>query len=678
MKINRFPSSLAILSYTFATTLLPVSASDFYSGVSTDVVQGSEFFAGSNLTQGSGSGFDAAEPHNQLGGGGGAFTWVTDGSGADYYGAGGGIGPTPIIVFDLGSDVLLSEISTWGYADTNSNGARDFSLRFATSAEGAAGFGTTIADQTGFIAGFDYGQRTSNPLTIFVTARYVEMTITDNWRGLDPGGSPGGDRVGLGEVAFELLAVVREPNIAAPTESMPLLDFDSPTSIEIPVTNTGDQDLIITGTNFIGANAAAFTVTAVTSPIAPLAIENVTLEFNPAGLGGPISATLQITSNDPDTPTSEVLINSSLPALGPDISVPAGFALTAGGLAETLVIPVENLGRAQLDIASTNIIGPNNANFVVTILPANIAALASDNIEIAFDPAGLSTGAISATFQILSNDPDTPTAEILLSGGIAESFYPISSVTSATEPAGSDFYLATNLIQGPGTGFDALWPHDALGFAQPFAWVTDAPNGGAGDYFDPVPAVRPNMVFDLGSDVGLGEISFWGYSDDNANGANLFSLRFATSADGPNGFGTSISYKPEFAPIQDQTERQSFEFDQGVFARYVEWMPLDNFFGINPPGGDRVGAGEIAFAVRAVDNEITILSIARGADDVTLTFKSRDGLSYAIFRSPDLGETGWQELDDSFASQGDETTFVDFNVPEGIQRMFYQVRNAGE
>jgi hypothetical protein len=35
-----------------------------------------------------------------------------------------------------------------------------------------------------------------------VLARYVEMTITDNWRDLQP--LPGGDRVGLGEVAFPI------------------------------------------------------------------------------------------------------------------------------------------------------------------------------------------------------------------------------------------------------------------------------------------------------------------------------------------------------------------------------------------------------------------------------------------------------------------------------------------
>ena len=631
------------------------------------------------LAGGSGVGFNAAEPHNKTGGANNWYTNAPGGFPSDYISVHAG---PEYIWFDFGSDVPLNEISYWGYSTGNANGMRDFNLSFASDAGGGAAglgdesYGTTITLNPSFTALQEDTLRQSFGFTQ-VDARYVRVEATSTYFG-QPGAGAGGDRLGIGEIAFADTEVPGEANIIIPDSVMPTLVYDATTDFTISVFNSGGQELTISGTNLIGTNATAFSVLGAPAIIDPTSSADITLQFDPAGLGGPISATLQITSNDPDTPTAEVLINSSLPALGPDISVPAGLALTAAGLAETLVIPVENLGRAQLDIASTNIIGPNKANFVVTILPANIAALASDSIEIAFDPAGLSTGAISATLQILSNDPDTPTAEIFLSGGIAESFYPISSVTSATEPVGSDFYLATNLIQGPGTGFDTLWPHDALGFAQSFAWVTDAPNGGAGDYFDPVPAVRPNMVFDLGSDVGLGEISFWGYSDDNANGANLFSLRFATSADGPTGFGTSISYNPEFAPIQDQTQRQSFEFDQGVFARYVEWVPLDNFFGINPPGGDRVGAGEIAFAVRAVDNEITILSIARGAGDVTLTFKSRDGLSYAIFRSPDLGETGWQELDDSFASQGDETDFVDFNVPEGIQRMFYQVRNAGE
>ena len=97
---------------------------------------------------------------------------------------------------------MLTEISTWGYADTNTNGAKDITLRFATDAEGTGGFGTSITYNPTFEAGFNYGPRDSNPFSQAVTARYVEMTIPDNWQGFQ-GGTPGGDRVGLGEVAFE-------------------------------------------------------------------------------------------------------------------------------------------------------------------------------------------------------------------------------------------------------------------------------------------------------------------------------------------------------------------------------------------------------------------------------------------------------------------------------------------
>jgi len=179
----------------------------------------------------------------------------------------------------------------------------------------------------------------------------------------------------------------------------------------------------------------------------------------------------------------------------------------------------------------------------------------------------------------------------LVSIASADLFYNIDSVTSDT--AATDFYPANRLIEGPGTGFDAAEPHNRLGT---LTWVTNAPNGGTGDYFNPVPAVAPRLVFDLGGDRPLHEISIWGYSDGNGNGANQVSLRFATEAEGSTGFGTSISFNPTYTPFQDVNPRQSFDFGQVVTARYVELTPEDNFFQIAPPGGDRVGLGEVAFA----------------------------------------------------------------------------------
>lgn len=129
--------------------------------------------------------------------------------------------------------------------------------------------------------------------------------------------------------------------------------------------------------------------------------------------------------------------------------------------------------------------------------------------------------------------------------------------------------------------------------------MTNAPNGGGGDYFAPLPSTRARLFFDLGSDVLLQEISLWGYANTNANGVRTFDLRFATAADGLAGFGTSIALNPSFTlASQSETLRQSFAFQQ-VKARYVELLPTDNFrgFGFGSPGGDRVGIGEVAFAV---------------------------------------------------------------------------------
>lgn len=182
----------------------------------------------------------------------------------------------------------------------------------------------------------------------------------------------------------------------------------------------------------------------------------------------------------------------------------------------------------------------------------------------------------------------------------AASFFPVSSISSST--AATDLWPVSNLIQGPGVGFDANPPHDRLLGGADGTWVTAAPGGFPADYL--AVAGSPVIKLDLGQDRRLTEISVWGYASSNANGLSGFSLRFATEADGPAGYGVSIALNPSFFPTNDDTQRQSFAFGQTAFARYVEFTAEDNFFippgdgsGGETPGGDRVGLGEIAFAV---------------------------------------------------------------------------------
>lgn len=144
--------------------------------------------------------------------------WVTEGSGTDYFAA----GTPPVLVFDMGADVDVQLLYLWAYSqgtdfggDRQGNSARSFSLRFATAADGTGGFGTTVTLNPSFtalpalptVAPFNAGA-VDQPVQVFdlgttVTARYVEMTLTDNFFGQP--GNAGGDRVGINELAFEVV-----------------------------------------------------------------------------------------------------------------------------------------------------------------------------------------------------------------------------------------------------------------------------------------------------------------------------------------------------------------------------------------------------------------------------------------------------------------------------------------
>ena len=174
-------------------------AATFITPVSVTSPNSTAFFAINNLIQGPGVGYQATEPYDGIPG----QTWVTNDPGgypSDYIAVAG----APILIFDLGADYLLTEISTWGYTTTNDNGVSAFDLRFATEAQGPGNFGSP---QTGFTASKSDITRDSHALTP-VLARYVEFTATDNY--FVAPGTTGGDRVGLGEVAF----AVPEPSTA--------------------------------------------------------------------------------------------------------------------------------------------------------------------------------------------------------------------------------------------------------------------------------------------------------------------------------------------------------------------------------------------------------------------------------------------------------------------------------
>ena len=145
---------------------------------------------------------------------------------------------------------------------------------------------------------------------------------------------------------------------------------------------------------------------------------------------------------------------------------------------------------------------------------------------------------------------------------------------------GSEYYSVTNASDGDTTTL----------------WVTLDPGGYPSDYYDYAPA--PILVFDLGKDVVMDAVGYANYSIGNANGVSQFSLRFATEADGPAGFGATVTSNPRiYTEFLDPTIIQFKPLGTTITARYIEMTCEDNFWNedYDPDGGDRVGMAELQF-----------------------------------------------------------------------------------
>ena len=430
-----------------ALSSTPLLAADFHP-ISSITSSSADLYNVSNLIQGSGSGYSASEPHNSIGGGS-THTWVTNapnGSG-DYFANGVS---DPVLTLDLGADRSLSEISTWGYANSNTNGGKNFTLRFATSAEGSGGFGSSITYSPSFDAAFSADSRDSHSFGQTVTARYVELTFTDNWRGLQ-GGTPGGDRVGLGEIAFEDSVPPIDPLLQV--ESSLNLELDgSVQTIGIPVANLGaTQGLTLSTPTFGGTNAAAFLLLSSPASITAGGSDTIQISFNPTGMTGAIGASLNFTTND----TSQTSVSVSLSGFihDPRISAATFFDLgsfpTGSGI-QSGQFTVNNIGGGQsLNISDVSITGSNAAHFSVTASPSSIAPLGDGTLDIQLDPMG-SDGIYSAQLRITSNDALNPVTIVNLNALVGDAI-PNSGVRI------NEFVASNNSSFDDGDGNSSDW-----------------------------------------------------------------------------------------------------------------------------------------------------------------------------------------------------------------------------
>ncbi len=127
--------------------------------------------------------------------------------------------------------------------------------------------------------------------------------------------------------------------VASAATTTAVLTFD--------IQNTGDTTLTITGVQIMGTDAGDFTIMAGPGPntdVAPSEAVEITVVFDPQA-PGPRSATLEITSNDPASPTSSALTGTGTSAL---ISVTdVTFGIVTHGTTTTGTTTVSNAAAAN-------------------------------------------------------------------------------------------------------------------------------------------------------------------------------------------------------------------------------------------------------------------------------------------------------------------------------------------
>jgi preprotein translocase subunit YajC len=131
--------------------------------------------------------------------------------------------------------------------------------------------------------------------------------------------------------------------------------------------------------------------------------------------GGLKTATLEIHSSDPDTPTLEISLTVALPATTPDISIAQtsiDFWSIKLGKKVTKTLKITNNGTGDLVITLSGLEGTDFS--IQGSSSVTIKAKKSYSLKVLFTPT--SAELKTATLRSTSNDPDTPVLDRSLSG----------------------------------------------------------------------------------------------------------------------------------------------------------------------------------------------------------------------------------------------------------------------
>ncbi len=252
----------------------------------------------------------------------------------------------------------------------------------------------------------------------------------------------------------------------------------------VTVKNTGTGSLVIGNVANANPLAAPFSITADTcsgQTIVPADTCKLTIRFAPTSVNS-FSDDFDIPSNDPDTPTVTFsLTGTGTAALVPNISVTdsvypnndllVSFGNVAQGNTSNQTVTVTNTGTGNLIIGSVASANPLAAPFSITANGCSghtLAPGAACILAVRFAPGSLN--AFTDSFDIPSNDPDTPSVTVSVAG--------VNSPQMGGSIQGNPLALA-NAVSTV-AGLPLLGAQDGMGtsaqFNGPYGIATDGTN----------------------------------------------------------------------------------------------------------------------------------------------------------------------------------------------------------
>ncbi len=262
-------------------------------------------------------------------------------------------------------------------------------------------------------------------------------------------------------------ALNTEPSILVNTASIDFGQRNTPAgptpNQNILIDNVSDAaDLDITSVvSLIGADPGEFNIVSDTGedPITPGGRRTVSVNFDPSTVGVK-NASLQIRSNDPQTPNSDVaLTGEGISTSGPEINVTPltfDFGNVGNGVPVTTVISIQNVGTSNLDI--TSIALTTGTVFTISadsgedpITPGQIR-----EVTVQFTPSD-SSSVFNDTLVIQSDDADEGTVNVSLTGTGELSQKDRSFVNSSGDTIYYLEYLPPEYYQNPTKDFPVMF-----------------------------------------------------------------------------------------------------------------------------------------------------------------------------------------------------------------------------